>query len=211
MMISPSEVQAKKSGGQYWVRGSFSIIALLNNPRAIRSIGTGGACMVADLNHLNIPARTPLGTVEKPVSPPVGLPYRGYCQTSSQCNGSLPAGWAGYCIENACWTRPGGGEYCTRSTPDNGGQPWELGVDHPVPLNGASPAPSEPPYIDVSAIYKILEQRSKMHGFRQRWINWRIHACLNGIDAKGGDSRGCGLGPPASHVYEDGYVKSLPL
>ncbi|MBA3525380.1 MAG: hypothetical protein H0T82_00430 [Sphingomonas sp.] len=67
--------------------------------------GTGGACLIADLNVIGLPGVR-----------------GGVCSSDKQCTdalqrqragGSPYAEWFSYCVSGRCWTRPGGrAQYC---------------------------------------------------------------------------------------------------
>jgi len=106
------------------MRASFTVYTPTLRFDAIPSQGTGGACLVADLNP----------------DLPTGVPPGG-CTTNAQCGGSLPTGWSGYCdkSQNKCWVRPGAPQgLCNRSIDvPPGAAPiiWQDGVKNPVPQN----------------------------------------------------------------------------
>ncbi len=76
--------------------GSFKI-STSPSQNAIRSNGTGGACLVADLNRFDKPTRASNGQNRK-------------CTKNSDCKAGLPSSWSGYCDVDGgktCWVRPG--------------------------------------------------------------------------------------------------------
>ena len=83
-------------GNQIWT--TFTIKAS-THPTAIESPGTGGACLVADLNAHNLPV--------------MADPQR-RCTKNAECYGGLGVagstdGWVGYCDidgDKKCWVRP---------------------------------------------------------------------------------------------------------
>ncbi len=141
------------------LQGSFRI-STSPSQNAIRGNGTGGACLVADLNRFGIPAM-PTGQNRK-------------CTKNSDCTVGLPARWSGYCDvdrEKTCWVRPGPGnaELCNKSPLE----PWEEDLDHPsntMPFDLAKPRyPEHAPLESFSRVYPGP-------------VRWSVVACLNGSD-----------------------------
>lgn len=126
----------------------------------IASLGSGGACWVADLNIFGIPA----------------VAQNFQCTEESQCNDALSqahkdAGWYSYCGSGGkCWTRPGPqaiGVNCKISP----GDPWPDGIPQDMPA--LSPyVPLEP-----SVAKKAVADRTM--------VQWALTGCLNGVDDKG--------------------------
>ena len=85
--------------GNGFVSGSFVIRPARAGERSVGTLFpvSGGACHVADLNAIGIPA-----------------PSAAVCQQDSDCNSRLSrlhysvAGWRSYCSAGTCLTRPGG-------------------------------------------------------------------------------------------------------
>ncbi len=143
--------------------GSFKI-STSPSQNAIRSNGTGGACLVADLNRFGFP-QMPSRQDRK-------------CTKNSDCTEGLPAKWSGYCDvdgEKTCWVRPGpdNAELCNKSPNYTPPRVWEEDVDHPsntTPFDLAKPRyPEHAPLESFSRAYP-------------RPVRWRVVACLNGID-----------------------------
>lgn len=141
------------------IQGSFRISSSPSH-NAIPSPGTGGACLIADLNQFGIP-EMPSGQNRK-------------CEKNSDCKVGLPERWSGYCDvngEKTCWVRPGpdNDDLCNKSP----SQPWAEDVDHPagkVPFDLTVPRyPAPSPLESFSAVYPGR-------------IRWRVLACLNGVD-----------------------------
>lgn len=90
--------QPNSDGNQIWT--TFTIKAS-THPTAIESPGTGGACLVADLNAFNLPVM-PAG--------PRSCTLNADCQSGLNVAGTPTAGWVGYCDidgDKKCWVRPG--------------------------------------------------------------------------------------------------------
>jgi len=144
--------------------GSFKI-STSPSQNAIRSNGTGGACLVADLNRFDKPTRASNGQNRK-------------CTKNSDCKAGLPSSWSGYCDVDGgktCWVRPGPGnaELCNKSLNYTPPRVWEEDVDHPsntTPFDLAKPRyPEHAPLESFSRVYPGP-------------VRWRVVACLNGID-----------------------------
>lgn len=173
--------------GRASIWGSFTIKHVPSG--GVESEGTGGACLVADLNER--------------YHQPSGVPPDG-CTNNADCNNDdeLKAKkWSGYCDGSPgkpgkCWVRPSTDPptnpiLCNRSidtgnlVDDNEGslnsagdmKIWTLGKPHK--------APKQP--------YLVPDE--------YRGIKWRVVACLNKINPNTGhDEKGCGgmqvLGTP---------------
>lgn len=160
--------------GGYQLVGSFKVSSSPSQ-KTIRSNGTGGACLVADLNRFEIPTMS--GQDRK-------------CARNSDCNVGLPEKWSGYCdVEggNTCWVRPGpdSAELCNKSPFYTPPRVWEQDVDHPsntTPFDLAKPRyPEEAPVESFSSAYPGP-------------VRWRVAACLNGVDPTTQQYyRGCGV------------------
>ncbi len=141
------------------LQGSFKISSSPSS-NAIPSNGTGGACLIADLNRFGFPQMPP--------------DQNGRCTKNSDCAMGLPARWSGYCDverEKTCWVRPGpdNEDLCNKSP----FQPWEEGVDHPV---GKIP-------FDLSKLrYPELTPSKSFSTTYPGQVRWRVVACLNGKD-----------------------------
>jgi hypothetical protein len=141
--------------------GSFRI-STSSSTNAIPSNGTGGACLVADLNRFGIPQMS-AGQNRK-------------CTKNSDCTVGLPARWSGYCDvdgERTCWVRPGpdNDDLCNKSP----SIPWSEDVDHPA---GKTP-------FDLSI--PRYPEHAPLESFSSTYpgpVRWRVVACLNGIDPK---------------------------
>jgi len=150
-----------------FIRGSFMVSTPMIKRRTIKSQGTGGACLVANLNILN-PGQPGMSTPGKIENPDTGTPKRP-CLKNSDCQRFLNPGWAGYCDEGTgiCWVRPGTAEeLCNRSIDYTPPKIWQDGFKNPTPKTPhhfpvLSPAP----------------------------IEWRVLACLNKL---GSTDRHCG-------------------
>ena len=156
--------------------GSFIISPAQSGPSPIQSMGTAGACLIADLNSINLPNTGPS------------------CSKDTDCQGGLTGGWYGYCVASRCWVRPGTQKsHCSISAIDNGGQPWGHGT-HKVPKSA--------PAIDVSSVYGLPGAAGKS-------FQWRMRACLNGLNAAGtGDNGACG-GNPGPKIVDDGDTRTV--
>lgn len=151
--------------------GSFRI-STSSSTNAIPSNGTGGACLVADLNQFDIP-RMSSGQDRK-------------CTKNSDCNEGLRTGWSGYCDadgERTCWVRPGHGttELCNKSVDYAPPNVWEEDTKHP---SNTTPFDlSKPRYPG-----KLTQgKRTALESFSRAFpgpVRWRVVACLNGIDLK---------------------------
>ena len=157
--ISAGAIEFSPATNPQTLQGSFKIFTSPSQ-NAIRGNGTGGACLVADLNRFNFPTLSG-GQSRK-------------CTENSDCNQGLPSGWRGYCDadgERTCWVRrgPDKDDLCNKSP----FEPWEEGVDHPsntTPFDLAKPRyPEHAPLESFSRAYPGP-------------VRWRVVACLNGID-----------------------------
>jgi hypothetical protein len=104
------------------IKGSFTLSTPMLKLGTIRSQGTGGACLVANLNPYRVSG------------------VQGGCSKNSDCQGGLN-GWAGYCdgVTGICWIRPGGDEFCNKSNQYPGfppGKIWVDGVKNLTPKDG---------------------------------------------------------------------------
>jgi hypothetical protein len=172
----PIEVEGNR------IRGTF-VIALAQLPEGVNSTGTGGACLIADLNSVAIPQNG------------------GACHDDDDCT-ELPADvttdlpiedqrWYSYCVKpegqpvGRCWTKAGGA-YCNKSPT----APWSLGP-HPVPVS----------FVDMTAVF----QRTGMSA-----IAWRVHTCLNPYNAAlGKDNPWCGVGSEKDGRVDNGPPRSI--
>ena len=102
------------------IEGSFTIDTPVLKHATIPSQGTGGACLVADLNAYGKPDMS--GTT-------------GLCSVNSDCKSGLPADWVGYCgPEKRCWVRPGKqADLCNISKFYPILKIWEDGIRNPTP------------------------------------------------------------------------------
>ncbi len=151
---------------------------------------------MADLNFLGFPGR-------------VG-PYGGdQCENDKECTDALPAdktqsvdsggkGWRSYCIENKCWTRPGGQfAFCRVSSVDNvGKKPWPTG-DYAVTVRDVGEATKD----SIDDLYSQVPPGTG--------IKWRLLGCLSSYNVLTGRDNPCptdpdGLKPP-------GPFNSLPV
>lgn len=161
------------------LQGSFKI-STSPSQNAIRSNGTGGACLVADLNRFDKPTRASNGQNRK-------------CTKNSDCKAGLPSSWSGYCdvdVGKTCWVRPGPGnaELCNKSLNYTPPRVWEEDVDHPsntTPFDLAKPRyPEHAPLESFSRVYPGP-------------VRWRVVACLNGKDPTTQQYYpGCGVADP---------------
>jgi hypothetical protein len=97
-IIDPGKIElaSPPSAASNEIWGSFTI-SQSTHPTAIVSSGIGGACLLADLNHLGIPAM------------PASNPTR-RCTENAECQTGLDSKWFGYCNiegDKKCWVRPG--------------------------------------------------------------------------------------------------------
>ena len=118
----------------------------------ILSHGTGGACLIADLNFKGIPD---LG---------------GRCTTNAACTDAIPEkykkDWYGYCVAGTCWTRPGPqSSLCLIHSRKNGAAPWSTG-SHQIPTSPAG----------------IVDTYRELGIGGNKPVKWRVHACMNGSD-----------------------------
>ena len=157
--ISAGAIELSPAINPHLLQGSFMISTSFSKA-AIPSNGTGGACLVADLNRFDFPALSG-GQNRK-------------CTKNSDCMAGLPARWSGYCDvdrERICWVRPGpdSNDLCNKSP----FEPWKEDVDHPagtMPLDLSKPRyPGLAPLESFSSTYPGP-------------VRWRILACLNGKD-----------------------------
>lgn len=156
------------------IQGSFKIYK--SSQGGILSYGTGGACLVADLNP-SIPTMSTAGRK---------------CSKNADCNEGLPfAGWQGYCDtdgDKRCWVRPGppqSHELCNKSAfygPPP--QPWPDDIWNK----------SNDPKFDVSLF------RQSYPTLRHP-VRWRVVACLNGADLVD-DPAHSGTSVPACSVMD---------
>jgi len=172
------------------IRGSFTIQfqkeALVADgiKLNIRSQGTAGACLLANLNTWDIPK----GVVS--------------CTTNQECeDGKIGNAtikdkkWEGVCIEGVCWTRPGIDQELCDKSPFHKGAPWPEG-EHPIP---------EPPKWFDWATRKL-----ELDIPAAEPVEWRVLACLNEFnEQKQEDSRDCGSGGPLRMV-KTGNVAKIP-
>jgi hypothetical protein len=99
LIIEPGKIELASPPNAKDIWGSFTIKKSVHSA-AIESSGTGGACLLADLNHLGIPT--------------MASPTR-QCTSGADCNSfSIPnvttSSWYGYCDSDGdkkCWVRPG--------------------------------------------------------------------------------------------------------
>ena len=154
------------------LKGSFEIS--IGGKGAIPSDGTGGACLVADLNPFHMP--------EIPHDP------AWKCSANSDCGKGLPPAWAGYGYcdekEGTCWVRPGppnDKHLCNKSPED----PWEVGIPH---------ASNTEPF-DLSANYSWYAVAADGLVLRRSFsdifpgpVRWRVVACLNTIHPDNGET-----------------------
>jgi hypothetical protein len=165
------------------IAGSFKVYTpLLKKNNTIPSKGIGGACLVANLNP-NYPVSVDIS----------GVPRSRSCSLNSDCQGGLNSlGWNGYCDGKTkiCWVRPGPDtEFCNRSKDyapaiPLPGKVWEDWVINPAPKDGPHPFQRSPSAFE-----------------------WRVVACLNGIDPNTGQSNtDCGTPDGPNRVEVLGKV-----
>ncbi len=177
MIISAGDiVDTSISPTQGKISGSFTVTSVPlwpGNEDAIRSHGTGGACLVAEWGKFNLP-------------PPILPPGQTRCTENSQCTSALPQDkkdkkWHGYCDtdgkdgdDGQCWVRPGpptSEELCNKS-------PFYT-----------------PPKIWANGTYPATKQDYIVPKF-PGGIKWRVVACLMRINPATGEddpSLGCGM------------------
>ena len=157
--ISAGAIELSPAINPHELQGSFMISTSFSKD-AIPSNGTGGACLVADLNRFNFPTLSG-GQSRK-------------CTKNSDCLVGLPARWSGYCDvdgKRTCWVRPGpdNDDLCNKSP----FVPWDEDVEHEtgkIPFDLSMPRyPELTPLESFSSTYPGP-------------IRWRILACLNGKD-----------------------------
>lgn len=149
------------------IKGSFKVYTpWLKHNNTILSKGTGGACLVANLN---------------PIYPGVpdisGVPRTRRCSLNSECQKGLETGWFGYCDAGAgtgiCWVKPGGDEFCNKSN---------------------MPPEFPPPIIWQDGITNTVPKSTHYFQASTSNIHWRVVACLNGIDHTGESTTDCRTG-----------------
>lgn len=168
----------------------------------IASHGTGGACLIADLNSKGIPD-----------------PGSGSCTTDKECTDAIPAkytgtnniytdennnqkkrDWHGYCVAGTCWTRPGQqASHCLISKIQNDGQPWPTG-SHPF-----GPPPVSSTVYTIADMYRELGITAS--------VNWRVHACMNGSNGIfKDDNTDCSnvSGKNVNRLIDDGPPRIVP-
>jgi hypothetical protein len=169
------------------IHGSFRIEEV-SPGHGISSFATGGACLVANLNPVKLPADK-------------GAAYDGTCNGRGDtfCNDLLPANlkadtktaWHSYCIDNICWTRPGSKEdFCEQSAMHNG-RPWGTGWFN-VPI---------PHWVSVRKLYADRGVQGK--------VKWRVLACLNGTDSAGAAANTACAGNSGEKMLVDGDVAQI--
>jgi len=178
--------------------GSFRIVES-SAPDAIASARRGGACLIADLNHLNIP--------DKAAESLVG----GSCNSDAECTAALSEDqiekkWSSYCVaekervtpggvvpaKRSCWTRPGSQPaYCNVN-----------GLERP--LDQAIAIPADAKDLPEGAKPGI----ARPFPLHEGGVKWRLRACLNGADATSGPP--C-AGHPGTKLVVDGPVFILPV
>lgn len=121
--IKAGEIEIENpTATSFAVKGSFTVSTPILRFRTVPSQGTGGACLVADMNQLPSTAT-------------------GKCLNNSECYQSLPDDWAGYCEKETgkCWVRPGSqGLFCNVSgmyPPVPPGKKWTDETKNPVPIS----------------------------------------------------------------------------
>jgi hypothetical protein len=125
----------------------------------IESQGTGGACLVANLNEVNA----------KRGKPPIGS-----CTQRVECVSGIIDGEFAYCDG-----RPGTPGQCWVKPPDTQGQICNRSVDYPSDtLRIWSPDRAYDTYIDGQGPYSVPSE--------YRGVHWRVAACLNELDPKTG-------------------------
>lgn len=154
------------------ITGTF-VMTTTGGPDSFLSNGTGGACLVADLNGSNIPDTRQLPN--------------GKCTKDSDCQRNLPreglfqSEWYGYCdtkVEHNCWVRPGpgdpDGDLCNKQ-PDT---PWGENVKHPSnkePFDLSTPRyEAAPSGVAAGALISFSE---KFPGP----VRWRVVGHLRGV------------------------------
>ena len=135
------------------IRGSFTIDTPVLKHATIPSQGTGGACLVADLNKFDKPD-------------PSGIPPGG-CSKNSDCQ-KVPTGWSGYCDteHKKCWVRPGEAtDFCNRSKDYPTPKIWEDGIKNPTPPYSVSSfvSPGSPVLVEWR-VAACLNQKDPMTG-----------------------------------------------
>ena len=174
------------------IKGSFTIL-FQEEPLVadgiklnVKSRGTAGACLLANLNQWNIPKGVTSCTTNEP------------CMEGTFKNISMKERkWEGVCIDGACWTRPGIDEKLCDKSPFHNGAPWPPGK-HPIPI------PEKQNWFDWSTVNDDLGIPDGEP------VEWRVLACLNEFDEQTQkDSVHCGRGGPLRMV-KIGKVVTIP-
>ena len=159
----------------------------------VASHGTGGACLIADLNFKGIPELGNQCQADLDCTKAIPQKYTG--DYTDENNNKKTRGWHSYCVAGTCWTRPGPqGSHCWISAIHNGGNPWSTGSHQFGP-----PAVSTSVYT-IADMYRELAIEGS--------VKWRIHTCLNGSGITS-DNTACkdsiGL-----RLVENGPIYSVP-
>jgi hypothetical protein len=171
--------------------------ATLNSPlETIRSHGSGGACLLADLNFKGIPEHAGTCTTDKACNDAIPQQYRGIY--TDENGNDKDRDWYSNCVEGSCWTRPGSWtSHCLLSPVHNSGAPWPAGsqVFGPPPIS--------------STVYTVADLYRELQIQPHESVNWRVHACLNGSGGFGIDNVACG-GNDGTRLVHGGPPSKVP-
>ena len=184
------------------VEGSFMITNATAQEGGILGDRTGGACVIANLNAKGVPImQTQNRTCTKNTD----------CQGFNAENGEV--GWSGYCDTegtHVCWVRPGPPEdLCNRSPDHHPTMVWDLNVSYP----------SNKSFSLTEKRYKVPSpgNSARLQTFLERFgvVEWRVVACLNGINKINGKPfcpAGAPTGPlpPNTGMEVLGKAKKMP-
>jgi len=178
------------------IYGSF-VVSPSTAPDAKLSIGTGGACLIADLNRFDYPKRDRRGRARK-------------CSENGDCQTGLPGSWWGYCDskgEKICWVRPGPDnfQFCNKSVLYDSVRIWEDNKKHDSNKSFDLSAPRYPWRRGPDLVNLSFWQRFPGP------VRWRVVACLNGVFTPGpGVDPPCGGGDPENRIELMGEPRWLP-
>lgn len=195
-VVSPG----KMYGSTYLVNpaaivGSFKVENSTLEAGGIKTNGTGGACLVADLNEFGLPR--------------MSNPDR-MCSKNSECQSFYPTmaqeGFVGYCDykgDHKCWVRPGDGpDLCNRSKDYTSPKIWDVNVHYPASqkqfgFTAPRYAFESVPLTSPAGARIVLRSFMDTYYKHDKGIRWRVVACLNGTDPASGEFiAGCGIDLP---------------
>jgi len=161
----------------------------------IASHGTGGACLIADLNFKGIPNLSTQCHYDPDCTNAIPEKYQG--SYTDENNNKKERGWHGYCVAGTCWTRPGQqSSHCLISKIHNGGNPWPTGSHQFGPPTASATA------YTIADLYRDLDIKSP--------VEWRVHACINGRSGISMDNVDCGQDQGKNRLVHDGPTSSVP-